>query len=174
MKLYIQNNPDPIHNPGFILQMDSTPAPNDYLLTSDPTDWGKAWDFGVNTDDLTNNGVNVVSNPKVNFRNYMIENCLAGWPGYNDQQKIALVKRFIYPDGTTEQELDSLGTTSDQRLQWRQGTATEMHNITECSRIYNFGITANNNKCIWWKYNENGGLIDPPVISLLDSFSIIS
>lgn len=158
MKLYIEDNPTPSNNPAFILQMDATESPNGYTQTTNPEHWHAAWNVGYNIDDLKNNGVNILFNPHVFFRDYMIDNCLSDWNTYTDSQKNFLVKRFIYPNGTTQQDLDNLGTTSEDRQRWRFETLANM-NISLCSSMYKFFNTYNDNTCVCERLSHSMGVI---------------
>lgn len=128
--LYKEDNPNPINSPAFILTNDADPAPGLYTATINIEEWDMA-KLSFNYDPYV---VMINDAYYANYRNEMMAKFLAGWGGYNDEEKRALIRNYIWPDGTPDVELDALYAT-DERDTFRSETIANMAR-TNCNPAF--------------------------------------
>ena len=149
MKLFKENNPIPINDPSYLLGFDAGQPIAGFSETNDIIDYDDA------KDKLSEYGtLPISSNPNVYFRDEMIYKFLSGWNGYNDDEKKALLRNYIYPNGTPINELDAL-YSEEKRNQFKINVIKSFK-ITDCSQEYIPINAHDSDKCHVLRIADNG------------------
>jgi len=99
MKLYLK---DEETIPAVQYLADGAEDPEGYTETTDPEDWDKYFIFAdVSYKD---------------FRNSMISNLESSWGSYSDDQQKALIRNYIWPSETSDEDLDALYSDADRDM----------------------------------------------------------
>jgi len=99
MKLYIEDNVD---EPAVLYQVDDPGS--GWTETTDPIQWDHYY-----------NGIQQINREPALFRNDLIDNFVASWSGYSDDQKKALIRNFVWDSSATQEELDALYPCAERR-----------------------------------------------------------